>query len=149
MEIIYNKILKISRNPIIYKDFITDSLDNKIFCFLIHISFVFNFKLNLDKKKLQIFFDYIFYRIETDLRELGHGDMSVNKKMKVVVTKFYSILIDFKNFYNHEDYKKREILNKYFIGIKNIDIFSNYLSHFLKTDHIDIDLTSLNDITPA
>jgi cytochrome b pre-mRNA-processing protein 3 len=113
------------------------------------MSICFNDNLENKSKNHQVFFDYIFNRIETDLRELGHGDMSVNKKMKVIVTKFYSILIDFKNFYNQDDHKKREILNKYFTGIKNIDNFSNYLSFFFKTDHKDIDLTSLNDITPA
>ena len=57
-------------------------------------------------KNYQIFFDYIFHRIETDLRELGYGDMSVNKKMKVIVTKFYSILLDFKNFDNKDKLNK-------------------------------------------
>ncbi len=55
------------------------------------MSFAFNLGILEDYNK-QTFFDYIFKRIETDLRELGFGDMSVNKKMKIIVTKFYSIL---------------------------------------------------------
>ncbi|MEK9639053.1 MAG: ubiquinol-cytochrome C chaperone family protein [Pelagibacteraceae bacterium] len=146
---IYTNVLLISRNSRIFSEFLEETLNNKIFCFLVHISICFNDNLENKSKNHQVLFDYIFNRIETDLRELGHGDMSVNKKMKVIVTKFYSILIDFKNFCNQDDHRKREVLNKYFIGIKNIDNFSNYLSLFFKTDHKDIDLTSLNDITPA
>jgi cytochrome b pre-mRNA-processing protein 3 len=148
-HIIYNKILSVSRNYEIYKNFIEENLDNKIICFFIHFSCIFNTFYNANSSDKQKLFDYIFFRIETDLRELGHGDMSVNKKMKVMVTKFYSILIDFKNFYNEQDSRKREILTKYFTEIKNIDNFSNYLSLFFKTGYKDIDLTSLNDITPA
>ena len=35
--------------------------------------------------------------------------MSVNKKMKVIVTKFYSILVDFKNFANISYDSKKDI----------------------------------------
>ena len=87
---IYNKTLIEARNPLIFSNYIDDNLSNKILIFLILLSKKFN-KIKKSDDNYQKFFDYIFNRIETDLRELGYGDMSVNKKMKVIVTKFYSI----------------------------------------------------------
>lgn len=141
IENIYSKFLLLSRNTEIFNNYINDNLDNKIIVFFIHLSLFFN-QINEEKNNLrQDLFDYIFYRIETDLREIGHGDMSVNKKMKILITKFYSILVDFQNFNENNDQKKRDILKKYFVEIKNIDNFSNYLVVFFKTNYKDIDLT--------
>ena len=128
-----------ARNPDIFSRFIEDSLNNKIIIFLTFLSKIFN-KMNENDKNYQIFFDYIFHRIETDLRELGYGDMSVNKKMKVIVTKFYSILLDFKNFDNKDKLNRVEILAKYFKNIKEIDEFSAMINSYLSIDN-----SKLND----
>ena len=128
-----------ARNPDIFSRFIEDSLNNKIIIFLTFLSKIFN-KMDENDKNYQIFFDYIFHRIETDLRELGYGDMSVNKKMKVIVTKFYSILLDFKNFDNKDKLNRVEILVKYFKNIKEIDEFSAMINSYLSIDN-----SKLND----
>ena len=139
IENLYNKILLDARNPDIFSRFIEDSLNNKIIIFLTFLSKIFN-KMDENDKNYQIFFDYIFHRIETDLRELGYGDMSVNKKMKVIVTKFYSILLDFKNFDNINKSNRVEILAKYFKNIKEIDEFSAMVNSYLSIDN-----SKLND----
>lgn len=139
IENLYNKILLDARNPDIFSRFIDDNLNNKIIIFLTFLSKVFN-KIDKNDKNYQIFFDYIFHRIETDLRELGYGDMSVNKKMKVIVTKFYSILLDFKNFDNKNKSNRVEILAKYFKNIKEIDEFSAMVNSYLSIDN-----SKLND----
>jgi len=139
IENLYNKILLDARNPDIFSKFIDDSLNNKIIIFLTFLSKIFN-KIDENDKNYQIFFDYIFHRIETDLRELGYGDMSVNKKMKVIVTKFYSILLDFKNFDNKDKLNRVEILAKYFKNIKEIDEFSAMINSYLSIDN-----SKLND----
>ena len=139
IENLYNKILIDARNPDIFSRFIDDNLNNKIIIFLTFLSKVFN-KIDKNDKNYQIFFDYIFHRIETDLRELGYGDMSVNKKMKVIVTKFYSILLDFKNFDNKNKLNRVEILAKYFKNIKEIDEFSAMINSYLSIDN-----SKLND----
>ena len=139
IENLYNKILIDARNPDIFSRFIDDNLNNKIIIFLTFLSKVFN-KIDKNDKNYQIFFDYIFHRIETDLRELGYGDMSVNKKMKVIVTKFYSILLDFKNFDNIDKLNRVEILAKYFKNIKEIDEFSAMINSYLSIDN-----SKLND----
>ncbi len=132
---IYNKILTEARNPLIFENYIDDNLNNKILIFLIFLSKKFN-KIEKTDDNYQKFFDYIFDRIETDLRELGYGDMSVNKKMKVIVTKFYSILLDFKNYTKISKDEKFNILRKYFNDIRQIDDFTDYLIKYLSIDNV-------------
>ena len=133
IENLYNNILIEARKPDIYTNYVNDDLNNKLLLFLILLSKEFN-NMPSNDQNYQKFFDYIFARIETDLREVGYGDMSVNKKMKVIVTKFYSILVDFKSFKNIPDKNKKEILQKYFTEIKKIDDFSIYISNYLSID---------------
>tara|TARA_B100000963_G_C22592775_1_gene656322 strand:- start:9 stop:422 length:414 start_codon:yes stop_codon:yes gene_type:complete len=132
---LYNKTLLEARNPVIFENYIDDNLNNKILVFLIFLSKIFN-KIKKTDENYQKFFDYIFNRIETDLRELGYGDMSVNKKMKVIVTKFYSILVDFKNYKIISKDEKMDILRKYFTDIRKIDDFSDYLIKYLSIDNV-------------
>ena len=91
--------------------------------------------MDKDDTRYQKLFDHIFNRIETDLREIGYGDMSVNKKMKVIVTKFYSILIDFNNFKNKSLEEKQISIKKYFPEIKEIDEFTSHLDDYLSVDN--------------
>tara|TARA_B100000212_G_scaffold220245_1_gene166798 strand:- start:226 stop:639 length:414 start_codon:yes stop_codon:yes gene_type:complete len=132
---LYNKTLLEARNPVIFESYVDDNLNNKILIFLIFLSKIFN-KIKKTDENYQKFFDYIFNRIETDLRELGYGDMSVNKKMKVIVTKFYSILVDFKNYKLISKDEKSDILRKYFTDIRKIDDFSDYLIKYLSIDNV-------------
>ena len=125
-----------SRNPEIFKNYISDNLSNKLLLFLIFLSKTFN-NMPKNNENYQIFFDYIFKRIEADLRELGYGDMSVNKKMKVIVTKFYSILVDFKNFANISYDSKKDIMLKYFTQIEQIEDFIKFLDTYFAIDNVE------------
>lgn len=136
IENLYNKTLTDSRNPNIFKNYLSDDLNNKLLLFLIFLSKIFN-NMSRNDKNYQIFFDYIFNRIETDLRELGYGDMSVNKKMKIIVTKFYSILIDFKNYSNLTTIQKTDILMKYFSKIEKKDDFIEFLNKYFAVDNVE------------
>ena len=136
MENLYNKILTDSRNSYIFKNYISDNLNHKILIFLIFLSKVFN-NINNSNRVYQNFFDYVFNRIERDLRELGYGDMSVNKKMKIIVTKFYSILIDFKNYSNLTTLQKTDILMKYFSKIEKKDDFIEFLNKYFAVDNVE------------
>ena len=136
IENLYNKTLTDSRNPNIFKNYLSDDLSNKLMLFLIFLSKIFN-NMSRNDKNYQIFFDYIFNRIETDLRELGYGDMSVNKKMKIIVTKFYSILIDFKNYSNLTTIQKTDILMKYFSKIEKKDDFIELLNKYFAVDNVE------------
>ena len=134
IENLYNKTLTDSRNPVIFKNHILDDLNNKILIFLIFLSKIFN-NISKNDENYQKLFDYIFNRIEIDLRELGYGDMSVNKKMKIIVTKFYSILIDFKNYSEQSNSDKIEKLSKYFSKIEKKDDFIKILNTYFAIDN--------------
>jgi len=75
------------------------------------------------KKKLafpQSQYDDLFHCIENNLRELGFGDVSVNKKMKDLNKIFYDILLKINISTN--DFKINEkLIYKYFVEIENSD----------------------------
>ena len=117
---LYNNILLLSRNELFYTKFdLDDTFQNRIHLIFMHISFLFiKIKQNNEKKIYEVLyqkiFDLIFNQIELNMREIGYGDIIINKNMKSLVKIFYSILINCENF-------KEKSLNE-----KNI-FFSRYL----------------------
>ena len=61
-------------------------------------------------------FDYIFDKIEINMRENGMGDVTVNKNMKFLVKAFYDILL------NCENYEKKNLDNKNIFILKHLDL---------------------------
>ena len=130
----YNNLVHLTRNKILYKDFTSqDTFSDRLVIFLFHFAFFLNvFKSNFNKNILQTVFDYVFKQLEISIREIGYGDVSINKKMKNYVNTFYSILneierwedldIDSQNLI-FEDYlnikKESLILTKYFENYRN------------------------------
>ena len=93
---LYNKIVFLTRESFFYKDFkLTDSFSNRIYLIFFHLSFILIVLKNKEYKKnnQQDIFDFFFKQIELNLRELGYGDITVNKKMKDLIKLFYEILI--------------------------------------------------------
>ena len=109
---LYNKILSLSRNKLLYTKFhIKDTFQNRIHLIFIHISFIFikikqNNKNQMYKTFYQETFDFIFSKIELNMREIGYGDTVINKNMRFLVKIFYSILL------NCEKYKKMNVNDK-------------------------------------
>ena len=135
---IYNNLVNLSRNKNIYFYFTKkDTFSDRLLIFFISFSFFFkNFKSKIDQKYLQNFYDYVFRQIELDIREIGYGDQSVNKKMKTYVNLFYSIINKIDKWENYIIDDKNKILLNLYIEIKDnnekfVDYFekySNYLS---------------------
>ena len=80
-------------------------------------------------------YDNLFFHIENNLRELGFGDVSVNKKMKDLNKIFYDILIKLNS--NLSGFKLNKTLSvKYFDKLsdndKNWDTFDQYFKKFYK-----------------
>jgi cytochrome b pre-mRNA-processing protein 3 len=119
---LYNKILLLSRNKLFYtKLALADTFQNRINLIFIHISFLFikmkeNRENELYKKLYQKAFDLMFERIELNMRELGYGDVGVNKNMKFLVKNFYNILLNCEDYINKNDHSK----NSFFL--KNLEI---------------------------
>ncbi len=117
--ILYNNILSLSRNKLFYTKFdLADTFQNRINLIFFHISFIF-IKINKNREKndyklfYQKLFDTTFNQIELNMRELGHGDVTVNKNMKFLVKVFYSILLFCENYSDKNKEDKTSFLNQY------------------------------------
>ena len=129
---LYNKIVFLSRNKFLYNIFyIDDTFQNRINLIFIHISFLFiKVKQNKNKQDYKEFsqkmFDFIFKKIEINMRELGYGDVSVNKNMKYLVKIFYNVLLDCENYHKKDLNYKRIFLSKILTINNNIEKNSKY-----------------------
>ena len=91
---LYNKLVELSRNIFFYKDCgLKDTFETRVILIFVHLSIL----VFIQKKKKAIFdqktYDNIFLNIEYGMRELGYGDVTVNKNMKLLNKIFYDILI--------------------------------------------------------
>ena len=135
---IYNNLVNLSRNKKLFFYFTKkDTFSDRLLLFLFHLAFFFkSFKKKDYQKYLQGFYDYVFRQIELDIREIGYGDQTVNKKMKIYVNLLYSIInkIDKWDECSFDD--KIDIF-KFYIEFKDnnrrfVDYFENYSKYLLK-----------------
>ena len=80
-------------------------------------------------------FDNIFVNIEYHLRELGYGDIAVNKKMKILNRFFYDILLKLDQDRNNSFSINKEVLKEHLFKDKplndvNITNLADYLDSF-------------------
>ena len=129
---LYNLLIRLSTNKELYKSLTKqDTFSERLTLFLFHFAFFLRqHKDNTDKEYLQKFFDYFFRQIELSLREIGYGDVSINKKMKDYINIFYSILDKIYEWDKINDQKKGEILAFYYKLNDNHLKFVNYFNDF-------------------
>ena len=143
---LYNKLVELSRNKFFYKEIkLPDTFESRILLIFFHLGIIFNNKKKgiKDKKKNQEIFDSIFINIENHIRELGFGDVSVNKKMKILSQIFYDILVK----QNHtSDFfeNNSKLIKKYFFKDKNnhSENISKLVNYFNKFYNFCFDLDS-------
>ena len=136
---LYNNILLLTRNKMFYTKFnLSDTFQNRIHLIFIHFSFLFIKFKRIDnntkyKKFQQNLFDLLFHKIELNMREIGYGDVVINKNMKLLVKTFYNILLNCEKF-NEKSSK-----------LKN-DFFYNYLKNDIdEKPHINDNLIKYFD----
>jgi len=117
---LYNTLLLLSRNTFFYKKIqLPDSFETRIYLMLMHFSiFMIIFKKK-GKKFQQNSYDSFFHHTENNLREIGLGDVSVNKKMKEFNKILYDILLKIE--INSDDLFKinNNLIFKYFDELKD------------------------------
>ena len=100
----------------------------------IHYSIILYISKNKKQKPDQDNYNSLFLNIENNLRELGFGDVSVNKKMKELNKIFYDILL--KLYSNDDQFKlNKNLVLKYFNEMKNDEIWVKcdlYFKEFYK-----------------
>ena len=95
---IYNNLVELSRNKFFYKELnLEDKLENRVVLIFAHLSIILQLikKQNKDNDLSQELYDNTFLNLENNIREMGHGDVTVNKKMKELNRIFHEILLKF------------------------------------------------------
>ncbi len=128
----YNNLVNLTRNKNLYNEFTKeDTFSDRLLIFLFHFAFFLNvFKSKSLKNPLQNLFDYIFKQLELSIREIGYGDVTINKKMKNYINIFYSILKKIDKWDQVDKNEKNQILAN-FLNIETkslflVDYFDNY-----------------------
>ena len=136
--ILYNTLLHLSRNLYFYNKInLKDTFETRIYLMFIHFSIILTIYKSKKIKFPQHDYDDLFYSIENDLRELGFGDVAVNKKMKEFNKILYDILLKInKSEINNFEMNYR-LISSYFTtlddenSLKYIE-FNKYFSNFYK-----------------
>ncbi len=134
----YNTLLKLSRNIFFYKTTkLKDNFETRIYLMFIHFSLMMIIFKKKGSKFDQKSYDNFFHNIENNLRELGFGDVSVNKKMKELNKLLYDILLKIEK-ENSSTFKINEkLILKYFSDFDSCNTpkyldFERYFLDFYK-----------------
>jgi cytochrome b pre-mRNA-processing protein 3 len=129
---IYNNFIKLTRNLKFYNDLnLTDDFSTRLILYFIHFSFFLKiFKNKENKEHLQRIYDFNFKQLELNIREIGYGDQSINKKMKDYINLFHSIVSDI-HFWDDLIFKeKSNCLKKYLENLDNNEFLVRYFEDF-------------------
>ena len=135
---LYNTLLTLSRNIFFYdKVNLADTFETRIYLMLFHFSIMMIVSKEKGKKFDQSSYDILFFNIENNLRELGYGDVTVNKKMKDLNKILYDILLKIKKDNDDSFEINKKLIIKYFNDFKDTESqkyldFETYLINFYK-----------------
>ena len=139
---IYNRLVNLTRNKDLYKDFTNqDTFSDRLIFLLLHFAFFLKvFKKDNDKKILQDIYDFFFRQLELSIREIGYGDQSINKKMKDYINLFYSMIEKLHNWEILSSAERRSILS-FFL---NSSLDTIYLVNYFEKYRLNLSNNSLN-----
>ncbi|MDA9731261.1 ubiquinol-cytochrome C reductase [Candidatus Pelagibacter sp.] len=126
---IYNTLINYTRNKELYSSLKReDNFSDRLSLFLLHFAFFLkNFKNQENKEVLQEIYDFNFKQLELSIREIGYGDQSINKKMKIYINLFHS-MID--NIHYWDEIKKSEKIEKLSIFLEDFGKIDDLVEYF-------------------
>ena len=129
---IYNNLIKLTRNKNLYYSLKNkDTFSDRLIVFMFHFSFFLKtYKKEMTSDYSQKFFDFVVRQIELSIREIGYGDVSVNKKMKEYVNLFYSILEKIENWDSLENTRKIALIADFININEDDDLIVNYFNKY-------------------
>tara|TARA_B100000965_G_scaffold326166_1_gene288632 strand:- start:3497 stop:3970 length:474 start_codon:yes stop_codon:yes gene_type:complete len=129
---IYNNLIKLTRNKKLYLNLEkNDTFSERIVFLFLHLAMFFkHFKKTVPSKNLQELFDFIIRQVELSIREIGYGDVTINKKMKVFVNLFYYIVEEMEKSDFNDKKNQLFILKKFLNTEKNLDFFADYFNKY-------------------
>ena len=117
---IYQSIIDNSRSKIFYIELdVEDSFESRFDLVILHSFIIFQYFIEVGDKKNELsqsLFDFMFHDFENNLREMGFGDIAVNKRMKKFISAFYGRILTYSNSY--AEYKKNDSLLEFSSAIK-------------------------------
>ena len=125
----YNTLLLLSRNVFFYNILkFSDSFETRIYLIFIHFSMMMIIFKKKGSKFEQKSYDDLFLSIENNLRELGFGDVAVNKKMKDLNKILYDILLKIEQKDEASFKINKNLIIKYFkhLSDTNNDFFQKF-----------------------
>ena len=141
-KIIYQNIIKISRSKFFYLDLkLNDDFETRFDLIIFHAFIIFFYYKNLNDEKSKIsqdLFDFMFSDFENNLREMGFGDIAVNKKMKVFITAFYGRIAQYSkgtDIYRISGDKtllRQTILNNIYKGKEKSNQYLNFFIDYME-----------------
>ena len=131
---IYNNLIKLTRNKNLYLNLKNkDTFSDRLIIFLFHFAFFLKFYKNeISKNDAQNLFDFIIRQIELSIREIGYGDVSVNKKMKDYVNLFYSILENIEKWDILKKINKNQLISDLMNIKEDNDLLTDYFDKYIE-----------------
>ena len=129
---IYNNLIKLTRNKNIYFNLKNDdTFSDRLIILLFHFGFFLKiYKSDISKKDSQNLFDFFIRQIELSIREIGYGDVSVNKKMKDYVNLFFSILDKIEKWESFSKTEKKKTIGNLMNIKEDNDLFIEYFDKY-------------------
>jgi len=131
---IYNNLIKLTRNKNLYLNLKNkDTFSDRLIIFLLHFAFFLKFYKNkISKNDAQNLFDFIIRQLELSIREIGYGDVSVNKKMKDYVNLFYSILENIEKWESLKKINKNQLISDLMNIKEDNDLLTDYFDKYIE-----------------
>ena len=142
---IYNNLIRLTRNKKLYlKLEKQDTFSDRLIILFFHFGFFLKYyKSKIVKKELQKLFDFLIKHIELSIREIGYGDVSVNKKMKEFINLLYLILEKVELWEKINTVSKLQLIEDYLNINKNSEYFVDYFEKY----RIFLTKSTLNNFT--
>ena len=139
---LYNSLINYSRNKDLYKSLDRkDNFSDRLTFFLIHFAFFLKTYKNKENKDiLQKIYDFNFRQLELSIREIGYGDQSINKKMKIYLNLFHAIVSEIHFWDKLDRNEKLKKLSSFLEDFKEIAVLVDYFDDF----YINLSKKTLN-----
>ncbi|PHZ83705.1 ubiquinol-cytochrome C chaperone family protein [Paremcibacter congregatus] len=139
---VFTHIVTQARQPAFYADYkVADTLDGRFDLIILHVALVIDRLEQFPKKReagllIRYIQEVLFDNMDMSLREIGVGDMSVGKKVKVMAEAFYGRKLAYKTALQAEDksdaLKKAVLTNIYREENPGDDVLTAVVSYILR-----------------
>ena len=129
---IYNNLINLTRNKLLYKNLNSEeTFSIRLTFYLIHFAFFLKIYKSEEKKLLQKIYDFNFRQLEISIREIGYGDVSVNKKMKDYLNLFHKLILEIEDWEEKDNNKKKDFFLNYVDMNSNTAFFVDYFDKYI------------------